>query len=295
MKSFDVFRKPQPVPSRVVLRSRIETAFAELLQSKHLYQSVQVDFSTTGVKRIEEAAGNQKLVLLQEWSSLHSSNWIPRDPQEPPSPIPFPLSDNLDFRPPDIKTFCSNCNRIEAFNLASVENFLARGGAVNVDLHNRYGIVVQVFVLSYVCQSCKSVPDVFVVRREGPKLTLSGRTPIEHVDVPKVIPKSVATFYSGAIVAHQSGQTLAGIFLLRTLLEQYAYTKSTNPQSADDAIDQYMNGLPADFKARFPSFRDLYSALSVDIHTAKGSPSTFDDSISKIIKHFEARRLYDLP
>jgi adenylate kinase len=73
--------------------------------------------------------------------------------------------------------------------------------------------------LSYQCQSCKGVPEVFLVRREHLKRTNAGRAPIEHVEVPKDIPKHVSRFFRGAIVAHQSGQTLAGIFLLQTLIE----------------------------------------------------------------------------
>lgn len=91
-----------------------------------------------------------------------------------------------------------------------------------------------------------------MVRREGTKLTLSGRTPIEKVEVPKVIPKTVDRFFSGAIVAYQSGQILAGNFLLRTLLELFASPKATGAKTADVAIDQYMGSLPEVFRARFP-------------------------------------------
>lgn len=287
-----MFREPQPEQPRQIIRRRVEAAFRELLESKHLYQSVQVDFSTADVEAIEKASGNTKFALLQEWSTLHQANWIAHDPKSPPDLVP--LINNISFRPPDIKTFCITCGRIEAFNLEGAENFLARWGAINVELKTGSGQTVQVFVLSYICQSCKSVPEVFLVRREGSKLTLSGRTPIEHVEVPKTIPKNVARFYSGAIVAHQSGQTLAGNFLLRTLLEQFAATKAVNPKTADDAIDQYMATLPEDFKARFPSFRDLYRILSIDIHSAKGSPEVFEDTRAKIVRHFEARELFEL-
>jgi hypothetical protein len=50
---------------------------------------------------------------------------------------------------------------------------------------------------------------------------LSGRAPIEHVLVPNVIPKNAAGFFKDALIAYQSGQTLAALFLLRTLIEQW--------------------------------------------------------------------------
>jgi hypothetical protein len=286
--------KKNHIQPTVILTQRIESAFRQLLESKHLYQSLQVDLSTNGVSAIEDAGdSNEKFALTQQWISYHQANWLASDPtSDQVNPISFVLN-NIFFRPPDIKTFCGQCDRIEAFNLTSIENFLARGGAINTLIHGRSG-TVQIFVLSYLCQSCKSIPEVFLIRREGTRLTLSGRSPIEHVDVPKTIPKSVEQFFSSAIVAHQSGQSLAGNFLLRTLIEQFAKTKALNPKTADDAIDQYMDGLPDDFKTRFPSFRDIYSVLSSDIHSAIGSPEVFDESKAKIIKHFEARQLFDL-
>jgi len=295
MKTSGIFHKARAIPIRTILSQRVEAAFRQLLESKHLYQSVHVDVSTNQIEEIEGPEGNSKFALLLEWSSLLQGNWLAFDKQGFPDSGSFLLGKNIMFCPPDVKMYCTQqCERVEAFNLSNVENVLARGGAVNVALHNPSGTPVQVFVLSYVCQSCKSIPELLLIRREGSKITLSGRTPIEHVEVPKSIPKVVSRFYSGAIVAYQSGQTLAGNFLLRTLLEQFANTKATAPKSADEAIDQYMNTLPDDFKARFPSFRDLYSTLSSDTHSASGSPEVFDDSIAKLIKHFDARNLYEL-
>lgn len=251
-----------------------------------------VDFSSEGVEAIEK--GSDKITVIKEWASLQRGKWFMSEPLElNNNRTDLLLATNILFVPPDIKLFCMKCDRIEPFNVLNGSDLFARVNILNDPVQSKAG-VVQIFTLSYLCQSCKAIPEIFLIRREGSKLTLSGRSPMEHVDVPKVIPKIVAHFYSGAIVAHQSGQTLAGIFLLRTLIEQFAYTKSTNPKTADDAIDQYMASLPEDFKARFPSFREIYSLLSVDIHSAKGSPDVFEDSRAKIIKHYEARQLFGI-
>ena len=130
----------------------------------------------------------------------------------------------------------------------------------------------------------------------GVKLTLSGRSPIEHVEQPRDIPKPIARFYSGAVVAHQSGQTLAGVFLFRVLIEQWAQSQaSTSGLRADSALEEYMEGLPNDFKGRFPSFRALYERLSADIHSATGSADLFEEARQRIAEHFEARRVFKLP
>jgi hypothetical protein len=117
---------------------------------------------------------------------------------------------------------------------------------------------------------------------------------MEHVGVPKCIPKNVAKFFSGGIVAHQSGQTLAALFLLRTLVEQWATLATGVNGLADRVLDTYSAGLPEGFKRRFPSFNDLYTKLSDDIHRAAGSPELYDASLNAIVRHFEARTLFRL-
>jgi len=195
---------------------------------------------------------------------------------------------------PHVKLFCSHCRRIEAFNSVSTEEFLRRAGHSGPKLNQE---TVQVFVAAFLCQSCKSVPEVFIVRRVGSKLTICGRAPIETVNVPKVIPKMLRQYYSNSIVAHQSGQTLAGNFLLRTLIEQWAQKHVTTACSrqADEILELYMENLPADFKNRFPSIRALYGDLSRDIHLARGDSELFERARMIITEHFEARRLFKLP
>jgi hypothetical protein len=110
-----------------------------------------------------------------------------------------------------------------------------------------------------------------------------------------VIPNPVKGYYSGAVVAHQSGQTLAGIFLLRTVIEQWARSLIPDaPRDADKLLDAYMSTLPDDFKARFTSFRSLYENLSDDMHAARGNADLFERALAQIEEHFEPRRLFRL-
>jgi hypothetical protein len=274
--------------------SQISDAVKSLLESKHLYQSITLEFSDlldTFLQRVEsQFQGTVKsgafTLVRANWSSIDKDNSRHIFPSENAQPT-------IRFQTPDVKLFCQTCDRIEAFNSLSSEDFLQRQALV--DFFSLSGHTVQVWVFSFLCQACKSVPEVFLVRRQGLKLTNSGRSPIEQVNVPPVIPKSVRSFYSGAVVAYQSGQTLAGIFLLRTLMEQWVRSVAASTDLlADEALVAYMGTLPEDFKSRFPSLRSLYADLSSDMHAAKGSPGLFEKARSEIVEHFDARRLFRL-
>ncbi|MEO6192315.1 MAG: hypothetical protein ABIS20_04850 [Thermoanaerobaculia bacterium] len=266
---------------------RVRIAVKELLENKHLYQSVAIphqDFlylnsSSSGdvqalERRIIERLVSGRWDLADPSGSAHSESW---------------------FRFPDVKLYCAKCERLEAFNLISSEDFLSRGKAAAN--HGTDSIGVQVFITSFLCQSCKLIPEVFILRRQGARLTLCGRAPMEHPEVPELIPKKIRSFYTGAVLAYQSGQLLPGNFMLRTLIEQWARISTGNGSiaQADQLLDMYMESLPGDFKARFPSLRALYGDLSIDIHRAQGSPELFERAKVIIVEHFDARRLFRLP
>jgi len=277
--------------------SDVTAALRLLLERRHLYQSVTV------VRHGELELENGAVSLgAQQVARLTLLPWLPLDPVSPgrKSEVgsPYGVAPNdlyIRFLPPDAKLFCTVCARLEAFNPVSLEEFLSRDGTHGFETKTAGKNTVQVFVFSYQCQSCKGVPEVFLVRRQGLRLTLAGRTPIEHVEVPASIPKTVSKFFSGGVVAHQSGQTLSGLFQLRTLLEQFARSTTTSTSTwADAVMEAYMETLPPDFKARFPSMRSLYGELSADLHSATASPELFDKACQQITEHFEARKLFKL-
>ena len=109
-------------------------------------------------------------------------------------------------------------------------------------------------------------------------------------------------FFANATVAFQSGQTLAGIFLLRVFIEQYwrslsAVSGIVGPKgkpTGDELADAYKATLPVDFKARFPSLSEVYASLSAAMHAASEDAALFEESAAKVIEHFEARRLFKL-
>lgn len=284
----------------IALSTNISLTLKELIEKKHLYQSFLIssydDILNVAVSNVHRLNADKVETNIRE---LYRGPWHALPPSKG-CEIPYysktiNAERKLAFFIPHVKLFCPKCARIEAFNCLSGEDSLDYDVTGLTLTHIHHKSTMQVFILSFLCQSCKVSPAVFLIRREENKLTLSGRSPIEHVYVPHVIPKAISDFFSGAVVAHQSGQTLAGIFLFRVLLEQWVQSQAKKKElKVDQALDEYMKILPADFKSRFPSFRTIYENLSADIHNATGSPELFEKTQQQIIQHFEARRLFQL-
>lgn len=278
----------------------------ELLEQKHLYQNVVVSFppfetiykNVSRIENIEEIQPN----VLKECQLIYNTatgfGW------RVPSPIegrrlPFYNGNapertivEIDFTPPTVKTFCSVCESIQPYNYV-------HGIEISKDFRDisqiENPVEVQIFALAFECQSCKSFPEVFMIRREKMKIYLTGRSPIEQVDIPKFIPKQQRKFFSDAIIAYNSGQILAGKFLLRTFIEQHVrdFAKDKTSQNTDELFEKYAASLPDDFKKRFPSLSSIYGQLSIDIHGANELPETFIQARKDIEKHFEAKKLFE--
>jgi hypothetical protein len=284
----------------------IEQALKELLQDKHLYQSITPAFEENQPNQLApHLSPIDRTMINNEGLSLRFGPWTPFDPKlSAPVKSGESLPDLIRFLMPTIKVYCETCDSKEAFNpvgfgtAPSFETLFAvsREGVHKLLQSFTPGkALTQVFVFSYQCQHCKGAPDVFLVRRLGTKLTLSGRSPMENVEVPKYIPRPESRWYSGAIVAYQSGQELAGLFLLRTLLEQFA-RRATGSKAlrGGDVITAYMETLPEAVKSSFPSPANLYEEISGALHAADSALSPFPEVKKGIDEHFDARRLFKL-
>lgn len=264
-----------------------------LLENKHLYQSIRIDHKVLDEDLKKHYKIDQK--SIESYESCIYDEWFPSNPSNhrPPSYRTEKMPSFVHFDMPDVKLYCQKCKRKEAFNIIATENFLQQN--IFTPFKDIKKHTIQVFAVSLLCQSCKSLPEVFLIRREDMKLIICGRAPIEEVEVPKDIPKIITKYYSDAVVAYQSGQTLAGNFLLRTLIEQWSLEKVQNSKlRADEIIDKYMESLPDNFNRQFKSMREIYGKLSEDIHKAVGSSELFEEAKEVIIEHFEARRLFKL-
>lgn len=278
----------------------IQSAFKELLEKKHLYQKIDIQWPSPeilqqGSKELSASGKNEEYWLVFAklsqgimWLVTNPNQSYEFKPQNAGQILMLPVT------PPTVRIYCQKCEEVNPFNFHS-------GSDVFENDHNyskNVGMVKggQVFVLQYQCQNCKLLPEVFLVQRDHLRLSLAGRAPMEKVVVPKYIPKSVEKYYSGAVIAFNSGQILPAKFMLRVFLEQLVRDVSDDKKTTD--IDrlfaEYKSTLPEDFKQRFPSLETIYAGLSEHIHSANETPDLFNSARDDIDRHFDAKRLYRL-
>jgi hypothetical protein len=303
----------------------VQGAFSDLLSNKHLYQIVRpaTDKIREKAKKLLEGvledAEEEALIMLAEFAHASPQTPITLDeiikkghqvldlPWHPTVPEPrlkrhaiFPESKNapvlaIEFELPTIRTTCAVCKENEPFNPVRCDLPTTHG------FHFNYPVTEQDFVIQYQCQACKDRPITFLIHRSKDKLTICGREPMQIVSVPTEIPKKHRDHFSSAVIAHQSGQHLCAIFMLRVFIEQYwlsfdtVHTAANTTRFSGDIMgEEYKKLLPDDFKSRFPTLLETYGELSIAIHTATATEASFMGARNKIIKHFEALRTFEI-
>jgi hypothetical protein len=194
--------------------------------------------------------------------------------------------ERIKFSCPPVRLLCPVCDDIEAANLT--------GGIFPSNTVSLGKPGEQVFSFSLQCQRCKNSVIVLLVRRIGRKITLVGRSEFEEVKPPQYIPKAQRQFYSQAVIAFQSKQTLAALFLLRTLIEQHMRAATGNSElRGDELCELYASKLDKDFNSRFPSLKVAYGKLSEALHRADPDEALFEAELKDMCLHFEGKELFE--
>lgn len=285
----------------------ISEGVKEILQEKHLYQSVDLELSLSVLGEIVKSGEfdpgpfpngvtlkSMVAISFGHFTGFMAMDWRPDDLSRPALHNPRGTSDesHIRFRRPNIKIYCEECDRVEPHNPADGNQIIPLG---DVSYTVKYNPPHQWYWFGYLCQSCQNIPTVFLIQRIGTRLTFSGRSPMESVQIPAFIPKETRKHYASAIVSHQAGYTLAGIFYLRTFIEQTARAvvgKIKDNGTGDELMDAYMMTVPLPVRDGFPSLRKIYGELSADIHSAAGDAKLFEKCVEQINEHFDAKRLY---
>lgn len=255
------------------LAPAISKSFSELLSERHLYQSIKVDLSF--VPRMAERLHNElqkkgRIIpklgratppapriptpqdIQRQLEAQMNVHWVPIAPGRPET------AGGFEFRLPTIHTTCpdSACEGLWPFDPVLSEISVLRSG-----------LVEQILLLPYLCQSCKRGKITYLVRRSQEKLKLVGRDPMEVVKTPKNLPDRESRYFSDAVVAYNSGQTLAGTFLLRVFIEQHWLSvlgkaqRGNGRPSREELGGQYKKLLPPAFRSAMPTLVDTYASL----------------------------------
>jgi hypothetical protein len=278
-----------------------------LLETKHLYQKVSlqsdailaaltpVEPATTPLGHIgpSEKTEFEKLVLGFVSQSLKLGYELLYE-DKPQQLIRCLVVSN-------VKLFCAKCDGREVFRpiwFTDVTNEMMESGREKaskaVIAASFYSL--QLFVLVFQCQRCEDIPEAFFLKLEEMNLSIEGRSPIEHLEIHGTIPKKEAKWFRDALVAYQSGKTLAGLFYLRTFIEQFGRRLTgmlEMKETGDVILSAYAETLPPKVRDSAPSLRDCYDKLSEAIHGAKEDVELFEAIRAKIEKHFDFRKLYD--
>lgn len=300
-------------------QNAIAQGIQQLLETKHLYQSMEIDCSSlradlqkakvqlptepyTLVSSSGEGLTQQNLSLVESklrqeflnvaeslalapWR-LHSES-VPALAKRSILPAGKP---GTSFDLPTIRTVCWKCKD----ELPHNSGYRGMNSEIEPCFPRSSAGTVQVFSLAYQCQGCKDEPLVFVIRREDLKLTLVGRSRLQEPLTPNCIPKDLRKYYTQALVAHNCNFTLAALFYLRVVVEQWMRLKtgSKGKLTGEELGDRYAAGLPKVVSDHFPSLKKSYECLSDALHAAREDDDVFVKELQNIEKHFDGLRVH---
>ncbi len=281
----------------------------KLIEEKHIYQHITIDPQTilsevcARVSRKEQERFDDIAKQFTEsvrFSPSTTEIFITgKGDYTPQTPVPTLLLKN-------VKIFCPRCDEREIASpiwYSELSNELRKPnmfsfGSIKHHLPANYlPPTFQMFVIVYQCQRREDPPQSFLVRRDGWRLTLDGRSPMEQVDVPTFLPKLEKSLFRDALVAVHGGKVLAGLFYLRTFIEKFArrQTRLAGKITGDEIMSAYADLLPAEHRDHMPSLRHWYDQLSDALHDARDDAQLFETARAEIEKHFDIRRVFKIP
>ena len=273
-----------------------------LLEEKHIYQNVVIEakslitawaakvrMMSSGILIDEAEFDNAHLIMSTTMMSFAEKGG------------PSLAQPSLTLLVENPKLFCVKCGTSEVFRPVwyyDLTNELLKEQRFGESTGPRVALPpgFQLFSILLQCQRCMGKPEAVLIRREGWRLNLHGRSPMEYVDVPNFIPKEERDLYRDAIVAAHGGKTLAALFYLRVFIEQFArrVIGETGRRYGEELMEEYSKTLPDPQRSTMPSLREWYEKLSAPIHAAREDAKLFEEAKQAIGHHFEIRKVYKM-
>ena len=172
----------------------------ELLESKHLYQKVELDnkaFAGEAKRILELVHTTHRTAFADFANTLLEQRFILIHPEMSSLLRTQTVTDSTPvLNLPNVVLLCETCDRREAFSpiwYADVSNEIRTAVAAGVAKQVNLPSAFQMLLLLYRCQRCLGLPESFLVRRTLSTFQFHGRSPMERVEVPKYLPKKEAS------------------------------------------------------------------------------------------------------
>ncbi len=282
----------------------IGDALTTLFTQRGLYQKADLSFEVIG----QYLKNNSKNDIAYFKSEFGKRPWVPVTPDLPKdnhmrseffcgiadSPLSTPTDEmKLTFPLPSIKMYCSKCKDEHTFSSV---------GVLWADGFMEYYPIIkdsteQLFNFSYNCGICRDNLIGFLVKRDGLRLTLCGRTERLPVNVPKGIPKKLRPIVADAIGAANENDAFAGFYHLRTFCEHYMKKCIGMPIeekiTGDELSGKYNSSLDSRMTSGLPAISTIYEAASKLMHERNGGREEFEKLLSDIEGHLSAKELFE--
>lgn len=272
-----------------------------LMESKHLYQRLSFEPTTLKEWLLPQIPGNTPDLIMhgiEQWAVLQPL-YISNE-KTTRQAVGSVVEEFPSLIVKNVKLFCRTCEEREMFApLVYHDLKQLRGPLMSSLMASEIPVSdkppTQIFGLLYQCLRCHGEPEGFIVRRQGWFLSVEGRSPMEYVEVPKYIPNKEYKFFQDALIAFNSGKTLAALLYLRTFIEQFARRQTGIADTeirGDELIDTYSKTLPDNIRGSMPSLKKYYGTISKALHEADANDAVFEDARENIERHFELRKAH---
>jgi hypothetical protein len=182
------------------LNEQLATQLKTLLENKHLYQKVAVDPDAIETEIMRHVVGDHQETVRDGILAIRNNRLSLTSGRNPILSAgrggPEVRVAALMF--PNVRLFCSPCKERNVFHPVwyqdAINELHKPNMRENVEIEGDMG-TDQLIFLALQCQHCKGIPEGFLIRREGWRLSLDGRSPMEHIELPSYIPKAEAHLF----------------------------------------------------------------------------------------------------
>ncbi|HPA21321.1 MAG TPA: hypothetical protein PLU30_26495 [Verrucomicrobiae bacterium] len=299
-------REASPCFERTV-RLAVERAFKDLLETKNLYQKVDVDLNAlpqaltaegVDIARNGVEAYNRE-ARLRPWAiethhqgDNRATTGVMFNAGGISQPLGTPVEEmSLHFLVPSLRLNCPTCKDKTTFEALCSSR---QSGFASPYPRTNDGKIEQVFTFFYRCVSCRAFLYTTLTHRRELRIQLCGFAPRRQLECRIKADKELRPIAEDACNAFLEGDIFGGFYHLRTFVEHHIRRRLKIPIGqqirGDELTARYNSSLPEPLKAAIPSLSPVYDELSGHLHSRTGTPEDFTRIEQSINDHLAALR-----